>query len=239
MITAPKERDAHLPSTWTTAICLAVLTVGIHGATYPVVPPVEMVVALDTGDSVDLEEFEPPPPGPAEPEEQVEEEIIEEVEIPPLPELQAPLTPPEMTEILPLEEIQQPPPPVAKPPAPKPEPQKPKPVARRPTSAPSQNAGSGTGNSNGSGAPTLFTRSGGGRFPHPSYPSSARSAKQQGTVRLIVTVEPSGLPGAVSVQSSSGFPALDSAASDHVRRRWRWPSGDMRRFIVPVRFVLQ
>lgn len=239
MITAPKERDAHLPSAWTTAICLAVLTVGIHGATYPVVPRAEVMVAIDTGDSVDLEEFEPPPPGPAEPEEEpMEEEIIEEAEIPPLPELQAPLTPPEMTEIIPLEEIR-PLPPAVKPPTPKPEAPKPKPVPRRPSAAPSQAAGSGTGNSNGSGAPTLFTRSGGGRFPHPSYPSSARSAKQQGTVRLLVTVEPSGLPGAVSVQISSGFPALDSAARDHVRRRWRWPSGDVRRFIVPVRFVLQ
>jgi protein TonB len=56
---------------------------------------------------------------------------------------------------------------------------------------------------------------------------------------LLVTVEASGLPGAVSVSSSSGHAILDSAARDHVQRRWRWPSGEVRRYIVPIRFVLQ
>jgi protein TonB len=52
-------------------------------------------------------------------------------------------------------------------------------------------------------------------------------------------VEVSGLPGSVSVMASSGHSELDRAAQDHVRRRWRWPAGETRRYIVPVRFVLR
>jgi TonB family protein len=58
-------------------------------------------------------------------------------------------------------------------------------------------------------------------------------------VRLLVTVEASGLPSAVSVTISSGHPELDAAARDQVQRRWRWPAGEVRRYIVPVKFVLQ
>lgn len=58
-------------------------------------------------------------------------------------------------------------------------------------------------------------------------------------MRLLVTVESSGVPSSVAVQSSSGFSSLDNAARDQVSRRWRWPAGNVRRFIVPVRFVLQ
>lgn len=235
MITASKDRNAHLPTSWAAGICMAVLGVGLYGASFPLQPPQVMTVAFDTGDNVPLEEFEPPPAGPTEPE-QKQEEVIEEVEIPPLPELQAPLTPPEMTEITPVEEVQKPTPPTVKPPDPKPP--KPKPVVQRSTGAPSQQEGAGSGSRNGAGKPTLFT-GGGGRFPHPSYPLAARSAHQQGVVRLLVTVEASGLPSSVSVSSSSGYATLDQAARDHVSRRWRWPSGDVRLYIVPMRFQLQ
>jgi len=241
MITAPKERDAHLPSAWIAAICLTVLGVGLQGAVSPIMPPQTIIEVIDTGDNVAMEEFDPPAPGPSEtavePQQEEEEMEIEE-EIPPIPVLEAPLTPPEMVELTPLEEVKiQPVQP--KPIAPKPTPQKPKPAARKPAAAPSASNGSGSGSGTGTGPPSLFTRGGGGRFPSPGYPAAAKSAKQQGTVRLLVFVESSGMPGSVNVQVSSGFPMLDSAACDHVRRRWRWPSGDARRYIVPVRFVLK
>ena len=240
MITAPKERDAHLPSTWVAAICLVVLGVGLQGAITPVLPPQMNIEMLDTGETVGMEEFDPPAAGPAEttPEqkEEMEDTSIEE-EIPPLPTLEAPLTPPEMTEITPLEEVQKPLPQV-KPSPPKPTPPKPAAV-RKPAAVSSARNGTGSGVSGGTGPPSLFTGGGSGRFPSPSYPAAARAAKQQGTVRLLVVVESSGMPGSVSVQSSSGISALDNAACDHVRRRWRWPSGDTRRYIVPVRFVLK
>jgi protein TonB len=77
------------------------------------------------------------------------------------------------------------------------------------------------------------------RFPSPNYPAAARANKEQGTVKLLVVVEATGIPSSVSVQSSSGSSALDNAARDHISRRWRWPAGEVRRFLVPVRFVLQ
>lgn len=240
MITAPKERDAHLPSTWIAAVCIIVLAVGLQGAVTPIMPPQTHVVVIDTGENVAMEEFDPPAAGPAEltPELPEEPEMEIEEEIPPLPVLEAPLTPPEMTELTPLEEVKIQPPQV-KPVPPKPTPPKPRPAARRPAAAPSVSNGTGSGAGGGTGPPSLFTRGGSGRFPSPGYPASARAAKQQGTVRLLVVVESSGMPGSVSVQSSSGVSALDNAAAEHVRRRWRWPSGETRRYIVPVRFVLK
>ena len=80
---------------------------------------------------------------------------------------------------------------------------------------------------------------GGGRFPSPSYPSAARSARIDGTVVLLVTVESSGVPSSVEIRTSSGHTLLDTAARDHLRRNWRWPSGESRLFIVPIKFVLQ
>jgi protein TonB len=162
---------------------------------------------------------------------------LEEIEIPPLPTIETPLIPPEMAELTPLEPVREDPPA-------KVEPQKPSPILK-PKPATQKNSASKNGNegktgSGGSSAPTLFSGGGkSGRFPSPSYPASARSNGLQGFVRLLVVVESSGLPGSVSVESSSGHTSLDSAASDHVRRRWRWPTGEVRRYIVPIRFVLQ
>jgi protein TonB len=238
MVTTPKNTDAHLASAWTAGIAMLFLGIGLQGATESLVPALRTEVAqIDVGDEVMVEEFEAPA---ATEEQEVAEETeleepVEEFEIPPLPEIAAPLTPPEMVELTELEQIVESPPTPVKPPEAKPAP-KPRPVAR--TAPPSARPKSTSG---GSGPPQLFTGGGGrgGRFPSPYYPASARSAGLQGSLRLLVTVEPSGLPSAVNVSSSSGHSALDSAARDHVQRRWRWPSGEVRRYIVPVKFVLQ
>jgi protein TonB len=84
-----------------------------------------------------------------------------------------------------------------------------------------------------------FSGVGGGSFPAPAYPSSARAARVQGTVVLLVTVESSGVPSVVEIRTSSGHSMLDTAARDHLRRNWRWPSGEARLFLVPIKFVLQ
>ena len=65
------------------------------------------------------------------------------------------------------------------------------------------------------------------------------AAFQDGTVVLLVTVESSGVPSSVEIRTSSGHTLLDTAARDHLRRNWRWPSGESRLFIVPIKFVLQ
>jgi protein TonB len=231
MIKPPRDTNVHLASSWAAGLAVLFLGIGVEGAMAPLVPVLPTEIArIDIGDEVMVEEFNAPASTPEETQPELEEPI-EEIEIPPLPEIATPLTPPEMVELTPIEPIVERPKPVVKPPD-----VKPKPVVHRPSTQQRPNP---QGRPGGNGAPQLFTGGGSGRFPSPFYPASARSAGLQGSLRLLVTVEASGLPGAVSVSSSSGHAILDSAARDHVQRRWRWPSGEVRRYIVPIRFVLQ
>lgn len=228
MIVAPQRPQRSFASAWVAGITLAMLLVGLQGAVQPLLPKPEGTLAKpDPGDEIPLAPFIPP----ASDDSRVSEPPAVEppdLEIPPLPAIQTPLKPPEMVELTPLED---PPPPVPmRTPPPKPEPKK----EAKPT--PSTGTPART---SGSGSATLFTGGGGGRFPSPNYPAQARANKVQGTVRLLVTVEANGVPSSVTVQSSSGSEALDTAARDQVSRRWRWPAGELRRYVVPVRFEIQ
>jgi periplasmic protein TonB len=55
----------------------------------------------------------------------------------------------------------------------------------------------------------------------PTYPSASRRAGEEGTVRLKVLVDEKGRPRDVAVANSSGFPRLDQAAMEAVRK-WRF-----------------
>lgn len=55
----------------------------------------------------------------------------------------------------------------------------------------------------------------------PTYPSASRRASEEGTVRLKVLVDEKGRPKDVAVATSSGFPRLDQAAMEAVRK-WRF-----------------
>jgi protein TonB len=55
----------------------------------------------------------------------------------------------------------------------------------------------------------------------PTYPPASRRAGEQGTVRLKVLVDTSGRASNVQVTASSGFPRLDQAAMEAVRK-WRF-----------------
>jgi len=55
----------------------------------------------------------------------------------------------------------------------------------------------------------------------PTYPPAARRDGEEGTVRLKVLVDERGKPGDVQIAQSSGFPRLDDAAVNAVRR-WRF-----------------
>lgn len=251
MISPPKHSNAHLPSTWAAAITATMLMVGGYGATQPLISDKPAEIFLELGEDTEFVEFQAPgDPAPAdavlEEEEPAEiEEIMEQdLEIPPLPEVIPPLTPPEMPELTPIEEIRPPEPPPAPKPVvekPKPEPQnkpQPKPRPRATAPSPTNTTGEGTGGGGGSGPPTIFSGRGKGRFPAPSYPAAARRAGIQGTVQVMVVVEASGMPSSVSVYKSSGSSELDASAVSTVQRRWRWPQGNVRRYIVPVRYVL-
>jgi protein TonB len=70
--------------------------------------------------------------------------------------------------------------------------------------------------------------------PAPEYPVAAKRRREEGEVRLSVTVSPDGRPLRVSLFRSSGHALLDQAAMDAVQR-WE-PVED--RVVVPVRFSL-
>jgi protein TonB len=80
--------------------------------------------------------------------------------------------------------------------------------------------------------------------PKPGYPPEARRAGQQGVVILAVQVTVGGRPANVEVSRSSGFPLLDAAALQAVRRWTFEPARTLgipvaARVEIPVRFDLK
>ena len=80
--------------------------------------------------------------------------------------------------------------------------------------------------------------------PHPPYPPESKANREQGVVLIRVTVAPSGRVESASLEKSSGFPRLDSAALAGVRgwtfkpaTREGHPVADA--VTVPVRFRLE
>jgi len=69
------------------------------------------------------------------------------------------------------------------------------------------------------------TQGRGARITQPEYPPASRRAGEEGTVQLQVFVLESGRAGEVKVAKSSGFPKLDEAAVNEVRRNWRFVPG--------------
>jgi protein TonB len=57
--------------------------------------------------------------------------------------------------------------------------------------------------------------------PAPAYPAASRRLGEQGRVLLDVYIQPDGRVGEIRVKQSSGYPRLDEAALDAVRR-WRY-----------------
>ncbi|MGH7812537.1 MAG: energy transducer TonB [Candidatus Binataceae bacterium] len=83
-----------------------------------------------------------------------------------------------------------------------------------------------------------------GQNPLPPYPASARRREEEGTVTLRVLVGADGAAERVEIAQSSGFDALDEAAAETVRSRWRFiPARRAGRaaeswVLVPIRFAL-
>ncbi|BDU69070.1 hypothetical protein GETHOR_11710 [Geothrix oryzae] len=80
--------------------------------------------------------------------------------------------------------------------------------------------------------------------PPPDYPSLSRRLGEEGRIILRVLISPEGLPRDIQLQASSGFPRLDQAALQTVRR-WRFAPamrGDeplAAWVLVPIRFNLE
>lgn len=128
-----------------------------------------------------------------------------------------------------------PPKPVAQPPPPAQPPQplkpKPQPVAEK-KHAPSPNATPRAASAAASGTPGAAsgavgtpdgksTRPGYLEKPAPKYPPESEAAREHGTVILSVEINTAGRPESVKLEKSSGYPRLDRAAIEAVRR-WRF-----------------
>jgi TonB family protein len=82
------------------------------------------------------------------------------------------------------------------------------------------------------------------RNPPPAYPAIARRREQQGTVTVKVLVGADGSVERAEIADSSGFDALDNAALETVRSRWRFVPArhdglEVESWVlVPIRFAL-
>jgi protein TonB len=256
MIRNPPQAFLDLASAWVAGVAGLFLCVGVGGSLTPVAPPIRLSFGQPASSFlVQVQEFFLAPVEEATAEPQFTETFqttqTVEISIPETAVFTPPLQPPEMAELQALEPLAEPPaskPPAEnRPPAPvpapvaEPKPKSPSAVANisvKTSSAPGGPVRPG-GATGGTSQPVPFSAVGGGRFPAPAYPSAARSARIDGTVVLLVTVESSGVPSSVEIRNSSGHTMLDVAARDHLRRNWRWPAGEPRLFLVPIKFVLQ
>ncbi|WP_075090579.1 hypothetical protein [Verrucomicrobium spinosum] len=57
MIIAPRQKDAHLASTWMAGVALVLLGIGGYGASLPLLPKMEdMPMVMEMGDEIPLED---------------------------------------------------------------------------------------------------------------------------------------------------------------------------------------
>lgn len=205
------------------------------------VEPVKLIV----GDVAPMEVRMVPAEEPAQPDIPFEEPPPVEL-TPPPPELATVIDPPPPDlppPEFPVEAKPPDPPPEQKPPPPKPPPprpvQKPRPAA--PVDATPQQAPPAA-----AAAPRTVDASQLGWLvaPKPVYSNASRRANEQGTAMVRVLVDVTGRPSQVSLQSSSGFPALDQSALSAVRAAQFRPylQGGLAQavlVVVPIKFVLQ
>jgi protein TonB len=64
-----------------------------------------------------------------------------------------------------------------------------------------------------------------GSRPQPPYPKLALEQGEQGTVALLMSADAAGNVTSIQIQGSSGFPILDRATADFIKRHWMLPSG--------------
>lgn len=91
------------------------------------------------------------------------------------------------------------------------------PVDEAPIEAPSENAITATAEPAAPPSVDLAVR----QSPQPAYPPASRRLNEEGVVALAVLVDEQGRPVEVRVSHSSGFPRLDQAAMEGLRK-WRF-----------------
>ncbi|HXR47923.1 MAG TPA: TonB family protein [Candidatus Limnocylindrales bacterium] len=87
---------------------------------------------------------------------------------------------------------------------------------------------------------SLFNTGAGGERPEPPYPPIALQTGEQGTVVLVLNGDDAGNVISVDVKESSGFPLLDRATVDFIKRHWRLPTDSSTRlFQTSITYRLQ
>lgn len=208
------RRDPNRKLAWVNSICLLFLMIGVLGARTPVTT-IRAVKPLEELVPVIVEPVAPPPPTTAE--QQNQERTDEEKPDTPQVVVVTPESPainfsvPTIGNLLVPNAIATAPP-IA--------PMKPiQPLQNRPL--------------------TLENTGKSGERPLPSYPEIARQEGQQGLVVLAITVNDTGIITDVQVKESSGYPLLDRAAKDWVKRHWIIPpAGGARNYEAPINFRL-
>jgi TonB family protein len=80
----------------------------------------------------------------------------------------------------------------------------------------------------------------GGDRPQPQYPPIAMQMGEQGMVVVLLSGDAAGNVVSVEVKESSGFPVLDRATVDFIKRHWRLPAGtDNGQFQSSITYRLQ
>ncbi|WGV22364.1 energy transducer TonB [Pseudomonas putida] len=210
-------------------LVLGLLVLALHGAAaywvsqaptpeLPVVPPQVPPMTIEFAAPAPPV-VEPPPPAPAPP-------VVQPPPPPVVDELAAkPKPKPVPKPVVKQQPKPQPKPVEAPPPAPVAAPAPPAPPAPAPVTPPSANA--------------AYLKN-----PAPEYPQMAQRRGWEGTVLLRVEVLPSGKPGQIQIQKSSGRDALDAAALAAVKR-WSFvpaKQGDVAQagwVSVPIDFKLR
>lgn len=211
-------------------LALGLLVLALHGAaaywvsqaptpTLPVVPPQIPPMTIEFAAPAPPV-VQPPPPAPAPPVVEPPPPVIDELAAKPKPKPKPVAKPVAKQPPKP-----QPKPVEAPPPAPVAAPAPPAPPAPAPVTPPSANA--------------AYLKN-----PAPEYPQMALRRGWEGTVLLRVEVLPSGKPGQIQIQQSSGRDALDAAALAAVKR-WSFvpaKQGDVAQagwVSVPIDFKLR
>ena len=158
-------------------------------------------------------------PRPPEPPVQLDVPPPEDTPPPEVPQLESMIQPP-MPDLPPPEFPVQAPPPPPKPQPPQPKPQPPKPPPPKPQQAAPAPAQARPTQQATTAAPqtlSIFQVSYSVR-PVLVYPRRAQRAGQHGTAEVRAYIDASGVPQQVTVEKSSGYPMLDEAAIDAMRK---------------------
>ena len=190
------NRDANRILAYVNSICLLFLAIGVAGLNPP---KLQQKVPEPIQEFIPVEIVQPPEPPKVEPQPQQEEPEPQQdrpVEMPQIATLVA-ANPAQVNFAVPVEG------PVVFAPAKfaqAPPPAPPKPAAR---------------------TVVRMTGAEGGTHPDPSYPRAALEQRQEGTVTVVMTVNPDGSVEDVEVKKSSGFGTLDRHVSQWVKTRFR------------------